>query len=264
MDFSLDDRYAKAEAERQRHVDAVLKSSARKKIVVAGPGTGKTYLFKQILEGKKDTLTLTFVNSLVEDLSLELCGLSDVKTLHGYARGALTTPTRNVKIFPKISHVINEDANILLSQKIDFDHIFHNRDDENENIKFYKQRKDYYGYYGYSDVIFALVKHFEKKPEKIPSYEQVLVDEFQDFNKLEVSLIDLLARKSPVLLAGDDDQALYAFKSASPEHIRQRYDTKTNEYASFTLPYCSRCTQVIVEAVNDIIDAARAKGYLEK
>ena len=36
--------------------------------------------------------------------------------------------------------------------------------------------------------------YYEQHPEKVPSYTQVVVDEFQDFNALEVSLIDLLAQ----------------------------------------------------------------------
>lgn len=50
------DKYERAKQERQKHVDEVLNSPSMKKLVVAGPGTGKTYLFKQILEGKKTAL----------------------------------------------------------------------------------------------------------------------------------------------------------------------------------------------------------------
>jgi superfamily I DNA/RNA helicase len=158
--------------------------------------------------------------------------------------------------------VIRADGKILLDQDINFNQLFHDRDDENEHIKFFKKRKDYYKYYGYADVVFAVVKYFEEKKERIPAFDQVVVDEFQDFNKLEVSLIDLLAEKSPVLLAGDDDQALYAFKSATPEHIRTRHSKPEHGYVSFNLPYCSRCTRVIVDASNDIIKAAIALGRL--
>ncbi len=261
-DQSLD-KYEKASLERQKHVEAVLNSEAKKKIVVAGPGTGKTHLFKKVLEGKTNTLTLTFINSLVEDLSLELCGLSDVKTLHGFARSALSRTGKDVKVFPKLSEVIKEDAKILLGQEVHFDRLFHTRDDESEYVKFYKRRKDYYDHYGYADIVFAIVKQFEIKKEKIPTYEQVVVDEFQDFNKLEVSLIELLAEKSPILLAGDDDQALYDFKDASPEHIRERHGNEKSGYAPFSLPYCSRCTRIIVDAANDVITNAIKNGHLK-
>ena len=263
MNEALHEKYQKAKAERQKHVDAILASKAKKKIVVAGPGTGKTFLFKKILEGKTHTLTLTFINSLVGDLALELCGLSDVKTLHGFARSALSRTGKDVKVFPKLSEIIKEDAKILIGKEIHFDRLFHTRDDENEYVKFYKRRKDYYDHYGYADIVFAIVKQFEVKKEKIPTYEQVVVDEFQDFNKLEVSLIELLAEKSPILLAGDDDQALYDFKDASPEHIRVRHGSEKSDYAPFSLPFCSRCTRVIVDAANDIITNATQAGYLK-
>ncbi|MBU4311998.1 MAG: AAA family ATPase [Candidatus Omnitrophica bacterium] len=257
------DRYDKARDERQEHVDKIIGSSSKKKLIVAGPGTGKTYLFKEALKGKKNCLTLTFVNALVEELSLELCGLSPVKTLHSFARSELKRLIGDVKVFPKLSKVIEEDAKILLGKKIDFDYLFHNRDDENECIKFYKKRKDYYDkHYGYSDIIFAIVKYFEKKNDKISTYDQIVVDEFQDFNKLELSLIDLLSKKSPVLLTGDDDQALYDFKSASPKHIRERHSKANSDYTSFNLPFCSRCTRVIVDSVNDIIGAATSNACL--
>ncbi len=254
--------YAAAKHRRQEYEDAVVSSRAKKKIVVAGPGTGKTHLFKKILKGKTKTLTLSFVNALVDDLSLELCGLSTVKTLHAYARGALQKARKKpVRIFPKLAKVIAEDARILLNKKIDFEQLFHNREDSNEHVRFYKKRKDYYGHFGFSAMVFGAVKHFEKNRDKIPIYDQVVVDEFQDFNTLEVSLIDLLAGKSPVLLVGDDDQALYeSLKSASTKHIRTRHSEP--EYAAFCLPYCSRCTQVIVKAANDIINRARQEGHL--
>ena len=257
-----EDAHTTARRERKEHVDAVLRSPSDRRIVVAGPGTGKTYLLKRILEGKKKTLTLTFVNALVRDLSLELCGLSDVRTLHSFAHSVLKR-VQPIKVFPKLAAVIKKDARILLGKTVDFDFLFHNRDDGNEKMAFYKKRKDYYGHYGHSDVVFALVTYFEKYPDKIPVFDQVVVDEFQDFNKLEVSLIGLLATKSPMLLVGDDDQALYqSLKSASSMHIRQRHTDPASGYTPFYLPYCSRCTRVIIEATNDIVTRATSAGHL--
>jgi len=256
-------RYEKALHEREMHIAAILSSKSEKKVVVAGPGTGKTFLFKKVLSGKKNTLTLTFVNSLVQDLSLELYGLSEVKTLHGFARSILSSLTkRDIKVHPKLSEVIKDDARILLKEDINFDTMFYNMVIENEKMKFYRDKKSYYNYYGYSDIIYAAVKYFEQYKDRIPVYEQVLVDEFQDFNLLEVALIDLLSEKSPVLLAGDDDQALYDFKSASASHIRERHKNG-KDYESFNLPFCARCTRVVVEAANDIISVARELGYLD-
>jgi superfamily I DNA/RNA helicase len=258
------DEYAIASQERQECVDAVVRSPSGKKLIVAGPGTGKTYLFKAVVEGKGRTLTLTFVNSLVEDLSLELFGLSTVKTLHGFARSELERVTgRSIRVFPKLSDVVKQDAVILLGDSVDFDHLFHNRIDDDCRLGFYRTRHTYYGYYGFSDVVYAAVLYLERHQERIPGYAQVVVDEFQDFNALEVSLIDLLATRSPILLAGDDDQALYeSLKSASPAHIRQRHAGEVGDFVRFALPYCSRSARVIVDSANDMITKAKEHGFL--
>ena len=55
-------------------------------------------------------------------------------------------------------------------------------------------------------------RYLEKNSKRVPKFDLVFVDEFQDFNKLEVSLINLLGKKNSILIAGDDDQALYFFK----------------------------------------------------
>ena len=257
-------KYALAEEKSKEHIDAIIESSSHKKVVVAGPGTGKTFLFKKVIEGKRNALTLTFVNALVEDLSLDLYGMSDVKTLHSFARSVLKKITGNdVEIFPKLPTIIREDAEILLGQDIDFDSIFYNMQ-ENEHVEFYKNRKGYYeGCYGYPDVIYDLVKCLQEQRDKLPSYDYVLVDEYQDFNESEVTLIELLSEKSPVLIAGDDDQALYEeLKRASAKHIRQKFSDNL-DYEPFTLPYCRRSTRVIVKAVNDIISVASEENFMQ-
>ena len=258
------DKYGAAQRKRQEHVDAVVAARATKTIVVGGPGTGKTHLFRQLLDGKTNTLTLTFVNSLVSDLSLELFGVSEVRTLHAFARQQLNRIThRVVKVFSKLSAVIRQDALFLLGTDIDFDSMFHNKCEADDRIDFYRRRRVYYDHYGFSDMVYAAVRLFEENPKTIPVYSQIVVDEFQDFNALEVALIELLASTSPVLLVGDDDQALYEdLKSASTEHIRHRYLDKSSGYQSFTLPYCSRCTRVIVDAANDVVAGAVESGCL--
>lgn len=262
-----DDKYEKAKNERQKYFDAILNSPLKKKIVVAGPGTGKTFLFGEVSKKSGgEPLTLTFINALVDDLSLGLFGLSTVKTLHGFSIGLLREKI-GAKIFPKLSEVIQKDALILIGKKdINFDKIFQEGKGKKDIFDFYKERKDYYGkYYGFSDVILKLVQYLDAHKDEIPKYSQILVDEFQDFNKVEVMLIDLLSEKSPILIVGDDDQSLYGeLKSANPKYIREKHRNTCPDYKSFPLPFCSRSTEVIVEVANDIIKSAKNNGLLKE
>lgn len=88
------EKYETVKSDRSSHLKKILDYDNKKRIVVAGPGTGKTFLFRRILVDKTNALTLTFVNSLVDELSLELNGLSEVKTLHSYARSILSSITK--------------------------------------------------------------------------------------------------------------------------------------------------------------------------
>ncbi len=61
-----------------------------KKLIIAGPGTGKTHTFKALInQNPGKNLVMTFINNLVADLRADLGGIADVNTFHGYSRHLL-------------------------------------------------------------------------------------------------------------------------------------------------------------------------------
>ena len=93
----------------------------------------------------------------------------------------------------------------------------------------------------------------------MPDYDLVL-DEFQDFNKLEASVVGL-SESNPIVVAGDDDQVLYStLRQANSGHIRNHHSG--GEYEVFYLPFCMRCPKVIVDAVASIFKKAAQIGAL--
>jgi hypothetical protein len=59
---------------RQAYLEAILASDSPRKLVVAGPGTGKTYTFGKLFKksGDGDHLALTFIRRLVADMDADL------------------------------------------------------------------------------------------------------------------------------------------------------------------------------------------------
>jgi superfamily II DNA or RNA helicase len=68
--------------EAKEAVDRIVASQSRKKLVVAGPGAGKTYLFRKLLDvapgERHQRLVLTFINTLKNDLTNNLGDASEV------------------------------------------------------------------------------------------------------------------------------------------------------------------------------------------
>lgn len=260
------DNYKQQIEERKKYTDLILTSSAKNKVIVAGAGTGKSFTFKSLLTLKdNNSLALTFINNLASDLSKDLSGLADVHTFHGYCKSLLYRISvdginAHFYYYPKLPYVIESDALILASHLNGFEHVIQKLD-EGERIEFYIERANYYNAVGHNDSVYRVIKYFSTNLSSIPKFSQIVVDEYQDFNPLEVRLIELLALSSPVLIAGDDDQAIYSFKNASSDHIREK--ANSDDYERFELPFCSRCTHVIVSAVNGITQKAKELGLLK-
>ena len=88
----------------------------------------------------------------------------------------------------------------------------------------YRQHLHSRGYYDYSDMIIEVITQLEQHPELLAQVQErflyVLIDEFQDTNKAQLRLADLVAAHPstegrPNLMAvGDDDQSIFAFNGA--------------------------------------------------
>jgi superfamily I DNA/RNA helicase len=75
---------------REEALRRILESDARQKLIVAGPGTGKTYTFQQVLAAIEDRgLAMTFLLGLVKDLDEAIGADTDVYSFHGFARRLL-------------------------------------------------------------------------------------------------------------------------------------------------------------------------------
>jgi superfamily I DNA/RNA helicase len=69
---------------RTEYLTAILNSDSRQKLIVAGPGTGKTYTFKELFSkhsGSGDMLALTFIRKLVHDMTEDLGELAESSVL---------------------------------------------------------------------------------------------------------------------------------------------------------------------------------------
>jgi len=190
------------ERERQEYLNRILESEADRKLIVAGPGTGKTFTFREILKKteRDNNLAITFINNLANDLEIDLHGLADSKTFHKFCvsqlhKFAADNLGHDFIIYPGLSKIINEDLLIFGESPGEIKPVLCQMDEENSIIKMHIDRGNYYHAVGFDDCVYRVIKIYETDPDLIPLYDLIVVDEYQDFNKLEVTLIELLAQK---------------------------------------------------------------------
>src|SRR6266849_4255479 len=91
-------------------------------------------------------------------------------------------------------------------------------------------------------------------------FDHILVDEYQDTNRLQASI--LLALKPAgrgLTVVGDDAQAIYSFRAATVRNILDFPKAFSPPAAIVTLDRNYRSTQPILAAANGVIDLARER-----
>ncbi|MCY4062838.1 MAG: UvrD-helicase domain-containing protein [Chloroflexi bacterium] len=88
-------------------------------------------------------------------------------------------------------------------------------------------------------------------------FEYVLVDEFQDTNRVQYELVKLLAApQNNVFVVGDEDQAIYAFRGADYRNVL-RFQESFSDAAVILLEQNYRSTQNILDVARAVIDRNR-------
>lgn len=84
-------------------------------------------------------------------------------------------------------------------------------------------------------------------------YPYILIDEFQDINKIQYEIIKLLAQpRKNLFIVGDDDQSIYRFRGAKPE-IMLNFEKDFPETQKILLNMNYRSGKEIVKAAENLI-----------
>ncbi len=246
-----------------------------RKVILAGPGTGKTYVFQEYIRNKfcKDdpVYIATFINNLVDDLRKDFeKRLKDwnikINTFHRFCYRLLKLLGKDYFYCADLTDLIIEDANIidnrLINKKILTKDLNYYK--ITSDIKYYFERGFYYNAVGNDNICFELLKTLKERDgiDLSKNYKQIIIDEYQDFNFTESSIIRIISKNNKILIAGDDDQALYTFKDSNPDYIRKLWENP--EFSQFNLPFCYRCTDVVINSFKYFLDKVQKEEGLLK
>lgn len=118
----------------------------------------------------------------------------------------------------------------------------------------YAQKKQERNVVSFDDLLAFWLRLLRERPEVRSQlggkFEYVLIDEYQDTNRLQGLIVEELAREHKnILVVGDDAQSIYAFRAATVENI-MRFPEVFPGARTFRLEQNYRSTQAILDLAN--------------
>ncbi len=110
----------------------------------------------------------------------------------------------------------------------------------------------------FDDLLLKTLKLLQKYPDILEKYQErflyIHVDEYQDTNKVQNYIVDLLARKYRNLcVVGDTDQNIYSWRGAEIKNMLH-FEKTYPEVQTFFLEQNYRSTKNILAVANEIIE----------
>jgi superfamily I DNA/RNA helicase len=285
---------------RDANARAVARHLAIRMLIVAGPGTGKSTLFKERIlfwleqDGSAKILALSFVRKLVADLAADVQNdttltneqkrQADTSTLHKYARSVVEQNhgTKQWRFAPHFrvigqdwKNVVWDDALLVQGQKDrtkysckQFEEQLHD-DEFDESAEWqalgncYFELCKFYNAAGFADLILRAKDALAENPA-LNEHGFFIFDEYQDFNAAEENLLERITYTAKAtLIVGDDDQVLYeTLKSGKASLIRAIY--RATDSVNAMLPFCGRCDFHIARAASHFIKQSPDADCIKK
>ncbi|MGH7236256.1 MAG: ATP-dependent helicase, partial [Nitrospiraceae bacterium] len=164
------------------------------------------------------------------------------------------------EIFSKCENTLRSMEEIVLGE---FEHFSEHLEDLEKLKRTYQAAKRQRQLLDYDDLLVKLRELLgageEARRAISQSYRYILVDEYQDTNRLQGDLIRKLAETHDnVMVVGDDSQSIYAFRGATFRNIME-FPEQFSGATIYKLEENYRSTQPILNLANEII-----RGAVEK
>jgi len=161
-----------------------------------------------------------------------------------------------------VSMSINRSQNIKSILEKDYPHFLDLKSDLEELHKAYIEFKISRSLIDYDDMLLYLKFLLENDSilKKVTSkFKYVMVDEFQDTNKLQAEIVYLLGKfHQNIMAVGDDTQSIYSFRGAYYKNMFD-FPERFPNCRILKLEHNYRSTQPILDVANAIIEGEKEK-----
>ena len=136
--------------------------------------------------------------------------------------------------------VSNEEEIIAILKELD------------KRLTIYKEQEELYNFTDISRMAIKVVKENpDIKEELTSSFQEIMVDEYQDTSDTQEAFINLIENNN-VYMVGDIKQSIYRFRNANPYLFKQKYDTyrDTDQGIKIDLVKNFRSRREVLEDIN--------------
>jgi DNA helicase-2/ATP-dependent DNA helicase PcrA len=185
----------------------------------------------------------------------------DTRDQEALVKECLKELNLNEKNFPfrTVSAEISRAKDMLMTPEKYYDRNMHDiRKRKLADIyKLYQKKLQKNNAMDFDDILYKTVELFELNPDILQYYQNkfkyIMVDEYQDTNFSQYTLIRLLAKQHKNLcVVGDDDQSIYSWRGADIGNILN-FEKDFPGAKVVKLEQNYRSTQVILDAANSVI-----------
>ncbi|MCC8023699.1 MAG: ATP-dependent helicase [Clostridium sp.] len=127
----------------------------------------------------------------------------------------------------------------------------------------YEERLRKSGLLDFDDMLVMCYELLKEREDILAAwqnkYRYILIDEFQDINRIQYEIVKMLARpRNNLFIVGDDDQSIYRFRGAKPE-IMLGFERDYPDAKTLLLDTNYRSSRQIVEAAGRVISHNRTR-----
>lgn len=157
------------------------------------------------------------------------------------------------QVINEISYVKNE-----LMDKRDFKSEVLTNDEFIKVYNFYEEYKQQMNKIDFDDMLiktYELLKHNKAALDRVRSvYRYILVDEFQDINKVQFEALKLIANpNNNIFVVGDEDQSIYGFRGSRPDFLLE-FEEYFSNTTKVLLDINYRSKGEIIDIANRLIE----------
>lgn len=221
--------------------------------------------FNALMDGERmnvsfGTFHAVFFTILKYAYRFTSANIADESVRYGFIREILSYYRLEYKDENEFIGNLLAEISLIKNSRIDIENFYSGVCGEEifrDIYKKYETRLKENGLIDFDDMLSYTYELFKERPDILAlwqnKYKYILIDEFQDINRLQYEIIKMLAApQNNLFIVGDDDQSIYRFRGSKPE-IMLGFEKDYPDAKRILLDTNYRCGRYIVETSLNLI-----------